>query len=98
MTPEKLAELRKIAEAATPGPWRIMDEIIQYFYDSPEYGYTNQWHDLGKYYGPRDVIKFWNIDANFIATFNPKLVLELLAELEKLKEECLTWHRNSRPG
>lgn len=24
LTPERLAELRRIAEAATPGPWRIV--------------------------------------------------------------------------
>lgn len=96
---ENLDELRKTAEAATPGPWRW----------SPE---ESHWGDCGPNLetverGPvyadgsqgalLEVIGSWGHDANgisvadedkdFIATFDPTTVLALLNRLEQAEQK-----------
>lgn len=88
-----LDDLRKIAEAATPGPWESITEA----YSS----------ELGDYLGgyipgvaERFVTEHDGVtpplspeDAKFIATFNPQKVLELLEETERLQKLVGRWER-----
>lgn len=82
-----LNELRKVAEAATPGPWEVADEGYdeRYVYDSA----------AGQMCWTPDLPGHWSLaDATHIATFDPSTVLALLdrvAELEA-KVERLAAH------
>src|SRR5690606_22319081 len=92
LTPDRLQELRRIAEAATPGPWRVN-----------KYGPTRRIMSIGAgKYGTDPVIAnvetFWSkreqekygdhgANAVHIATFDPPTVLALLDEIERLRRE-----------
>src|SRR5690606_2803878 len=92
LTPDRLQELRRIAEAATPGPWRVN-----------KYGPTRRIMSIGAgKYGTDPVIAnvetFWSkreqekygdhgANAVHIATFDPPTVLALLDEIERLRKE-----------
>lgn len=70
----ELNELRKIAEAATPGPWEAYDRGIGYeVYQSGSDWCLNS--------GQRET--FSKSDATHIATFDPPTVLALLSRLEQ---------------
>jgi len=71
-----LDTLRKIAEAATPGPWEASDRGIGY-----------EVHDASAYElnsGMRET--FTESDATHIATFDPPTVLALLSRLEQAEQ------------
>lgn len=81
MTPERIAEIRRLAEAATKGPWLIepgqkIDEI--YIVDAPTDG---------------RIARMWNgrtcreANAEFIAVARNALP-ELLDEVERLRARC----------
>lgn len=72
-----LARLRKVAEAATPGPWEVYDRGIGY-----EVHDANGCELNG---GMRET--FTEADANHIATFDPPTVLALLSRLEAAEQE-----------
>ena len=90
MTPERLAELRRIAQMATPGPWERDGRIV---YALTHYGYRNgieqrankvtisvqKGHDCSA--EEADAV------ALHIATFDPRMVLALLDEIERLRRE-----------
>ena len=90
MTAERLAELRRIAEAATPGPWRIPGAHV-FRVVAPET--QNQ----GDPYYPWAVIADADphsvdgeqaaVNACYIAAFHPPTVLALLDEIERLRRE-----------
>jgi len=91
LTVERLAELRRIAEAATPGPWDwLMSKDGQILcLITLETGHNE------------DVITTSHINAwlqvkdgakDFIPTFDPPTVLALLDEIERLMER----QRNAR--
>src|SRR5690606_24421870 len=84
LTPDRLYELRRIAEAATPGPWwadgweartkegdRFIASIAPAFQ------------------GARPDASCWEVDANIqhIAAFDPTTALALLDEIERLRRE-----------
>ena len=72
-----LTDLRKIAEAATPGPW---------VYGDNRDGLGNKLHPAkfpGKYNPIADFEYTEDEDAEHIATFDPPAVLALLARLEQ---------------
>ncbi|WJZ27846.1 hypothetical protein MOMMJLID_CDS0038 [Arthrobacter phage 1191A] len=72
-----LTNLRKIAEAATPGPW---------VYGDNRDGLGNKLHPAkfpGKYNPIADFEYTEDEDAEHIATFDPPAVLALLARLEQ---------------
>ena len=85
-----MSELRKLAEAATPGPWKVV---------FPENGDMNvEWHVNGR---AVNVVASWPgevwgesgregadmRDAVYIAAVSPDVVLRLLDEIEGLKEQ-----------
>lgn len=82
---EKYAELRKLAEAATPGPWESDDTTVSQHWSRPE-----PWLDVVNdeiacmaycYGGSVRPIERPE-DAAYIAAANPTAVLELLDRLE----------------
>lgn len=76
-----LAELRRLAEAATPGPWAIEPDC----YDGNEEMWC-AWHRLGPFVlagaNPR-------ADSLYVAAAHPQAVLALLAENERLRAALL---------
>lgn len=91
LTPERLSELRRIAEAATPGPWEVAlgsgiavcTQVVG-------------WRD-GKVVFVADCLPDDALDVaepdhrpnlDYIATFDPPTVLALLDEVEQLITKC----------
>jgi len=84
LTPERLQELRRIAEAATPGPWWVD-------------GWEARTKDGDRFIasiapafqGASPDVSCWEVDANIqhIAAFDPTTALALLDEIERLRRE-----------
>lgn len=86
-------ELKRLAEAATPGPWSVCGEV-----DSTQ-GFEivqDIWNEHGTHTGMDVVVYEWSYesdplgvirrpDADFIAAANPSAVLALIAEIERLQ-------------
>jgi len=86
LTSERLAELRRIASAATPGPWqwarsRDKGDPHAYVYagDYASEGEPDLWCEI--------VSGFPEADAKHIATFDPATALALLDRIEALEQE-----------
>src|SRR5690606_14524732 len=86
LTPERLAELRRIASAATPGPWqwagsRDKGDPHAYVYagDYASEGEPDLWCEI--------VSECPEADAQHIATFDPTTALALLDRIEALEQE-----------
>src|SRR5690606_33378837 len=80
MTSERLEELRRIAEAATPGPLTMHpcdDARYAAFVDAPHLGPD----------APELAVFLTERDARFFAEFDRDTVLELLDEIERLRRE-----------
>lgn len=75
-----LDDFRKIAEAATPGEWEAVTDGKPDFYGLPE------WRIGNPAYPPVTRAGMTRENAEFIATFNPQKVLELLARLAAVEE------------
>ena len=106
LTPLDLEELKRLAEAATPGPWTCQEGSTSY----PECDDKDFWAAVLSPNG-RDVItlyerygaknddrKDYDFDAAFIAAANPATVLSLInqiegmrAALEPFAREADTW-------
>jgi hypothetical protein len=86
VTPELLADLRKKAEAATPGPWKWKKGETSVEHGSPD--------------NDRSVVSFYELEYNengqeafeeaegnaaHIAAANPAVVLALVQEIERLR-------------
>lgn len=78
MTP---AELRRIAEAATPGPWELDKCDNRVHVD-----YVRAPNDENLI-APICSVSSPGPNAEFIATFNPQRVLELLDEIDQLRAD-----------
>src|SRR5690625_3929294 len=87
-----LDDLRKIAEAATPGPWEAVTDGKPDFYGLPE------WRIGNPAYPPVTRAGMTRESAEFIATFNPKRVLELLDENQRLQALIEPCHCDKNPG
>ena len=88
------SELKKLAEAATPGPWSMCGEA-----DGSE-GFEiiqDIWNERGTHTGKDVVVYEWSDesdplgvinrkDAEFIAAANPAVVLGLIADLDGYKQ------------
>jgi hypothetical protein len=76
ITPERIADLRKLAEAATPGPWEkqaaaIVGKGADLVFDC----------SVSMPWAPDDA------DHNYLAAVSPLVVTELLDEVERLRED-----------
>lgn len=76
------SELKRLAENATPGEWSHEQDNL-YFYED---GYTRHMMELSEGSDIGYVEQKHNSD--FIATANPKVILELIAEVESLKKDA----------
>src|SRR5690625_2664140 len=91
-----LDDLRKIAEAATEGPWEYRGDyfgVRQVPTDQHLVG-PNKYEMEGIV--PGEYIRAE--DAEFIATFNPQKVLELLDENQRLQALIEPCHCDKNPG
>ncbi|HEJ2268217.1 TPA: ead/Ea22-like family protein [Pseudomonas aeruginosa] len=73
------AELRRLAEEATPGPWGRDGLYIHTTRKEGGTTYVETWNTLA------GILRKEN--AEFVATANPKTVLALLDEIDRLKAE-----------
>lgn len=86
---DNLDNLRKIAEAATPGPWTVMDvndpgegvNFIDVHQDGKSWEVVSR--RLPDRHDDRDQM---SADATHIATFDPPAVLALLSRLEQAEQ------------
>lgn len=92
MTPAELDQLRALARAATPGPWRVEAQ-----------GHAEQ--DVARVnnleVAPPDSVELAHCadDAAYIAAVSPDVVLGLIAEVERLRlllRKSTAWHELSR--
>lgn len=87
MTPEERAELRRLAEAATPGEWAadgrdIYLGVTQWPDPDDDYNMT-YWDSAHRIY---DEGGHSEDDARWIAAANPAAILRLLDELDRLEK------------
>jgi hypothetical protein len=84
MTPTQLADLRRLAISATPGPWDAME--IRASYGEPRMSFVRK--DPGNHIAQRVAAD----DALFIAAASPDVVIALLDELERSQaSEAEAW-------
>lgn len=84
-------ELKKLAEKATPGPWHIDShgmtmtsmESFKTVFNHPTDRPSVRHEETGNLSSWRN-----DWDASYIATANPKVILEILEELESLKKDA----------
>lgn len=92
VTPERLAELRALAEAATPGPWEI-DSHTHYDVAPPAVDW--QIVDLERWRGYTNNVGFGEDEATarYVAGVSPDVVTALLDEIERLRNSSTSWPR-----
>src|SRR5690606_41470607 len=81
LTPERLQELRRIAEEATPGPWAV----------NPWQAVVDEMETLTPICGRTEEQTLAN--AQHIAAFDPTTALELLDALAAARAEAERWRR-----
>lgn len=81
MTDDDIKRLKRLAEQATPGPWRVNMKGHSYH----EVARVN---DL-EIAPPNSVeLSHWTIDADYIAAMSPSVTLALLREIGRLKADA----------
>ncbi len=90
LTSERIEELRRVAKAATPGPWewRHKSRTLHTQINRQEpykYGSVVMWQET-TVDGDRE-IEAKEEDFDYIERMDPSTVLALLAELERLRRE-----------
>ena len=94
-------ELRKLAQAATPGPWYVGTGTYECRNIYSAAAFTD---DEGFTYQPLvanaedDGINCWDANAHLIAAANPAAITELLDRLEASESECLEQARLNGMG
>lgn len=71
----KLEELKQLAETATPGPWRFVEQGMRRIENSDTEAFVCEGAALE------------SEDARFVAAANPAAILALIAEVESLRKE-----------
>jgi len=104
LTPEKRAELRRLAEAATPGPWESVPDALPRILPMVAPGsrqVRSSDPDLSSVFGHRVLVPYGFLhksDGDFIAAANPATVLSLLDALDakdaKLAELAARLHQH----
>ena len=78
MTDDDIKRLKRLAEQATPGPWRVNMK-------GHSYHEVARVHDI-EIAPPNSVeLAHWTIDAAYIAAMSPSVTLALLREIDKLR-------------
>jgi hypothetical protein len=92
--PLDLDELGRLAQAASPGPWRSWIEGRDHFAgdafvstddDNPENDAPDLYPKLTSV-GLAEWNQNWHADQDYIAAANPKTVLELIAKIRELEQ------------
>lgn len=99
LTIEQRAEMRRVAEAATPGPWEVEGEAIP-FHPKQRNEFADQGAGISFAKGKGEIVVggaqdeqggavgiLSNEDAAHIATFNPATALSLLDQLADRERE-----------
>lgn len=86
MTDEELENLKRLAQAATPGPWVTSDDGHTISSYHPERGYC-----IHMGYPDRDAFwaamhKVYEADSRYIAAANPQTILSLIEGYERMRE------------
>ncbi len=76
-------KLRELAQAATPGPWKVTKKNPYVTYQNGPDSSTQLWQPYDEYYHPGA----W-IDAEYIASADPDTMLELINEIDALRARC----------
>lgn len=96
LTPGRLRELRRIAEAATPGPW-ISPWHLE-CENAEEYGFyaANGEKVVGLFWFDGYHLECSEENARHIVTFDPTTVLAMIAEIERLRRvlEQVEWEQS----
>lgn len=95
------SELKMLAEKATPGPWHIDShgmtmtsmESFKTVFNHPTDRPSVRHEETGNLSNWRN-----DWDASYIATANPKVILEILEELESLKKDAARYHWTNIEG
>lgn len=87
----KYDELKRLAEAATPGPWSYDGSYICPARVEGETTYVETWRAIADSHHTENV--------HYIAAANPAAILELIAENERLRKDAERWKcvRNAIP-
>lgn len=92
LTPERLAELRALAAAATPGPWEAEGET-RYDYFPP----ATSWRipDLERWSVYTNDVGFGEDEATarYVAAVDPDVVTALVDEVERLRAALMVGNR-----
>lgn len=86
LTPERLAELRALAEAATPGPWTV-ESHWEPICGPRETGTTWYIPCLARWHGLPTSVHFGKDEATarYVAAVSPDVVVALFDEIERLR-------------
>lgn len=96
MTPERLAEIKSRAEAATPGPWEAELQEVEVDHDGTEYPYTGAWVPRACPWEDGDgYVHMDDANAEFIANARQDIP-DLLAEVERLREHVATLEHGNK--
>lgn len=89
-------ELRKLAEAATPGPWSVSDHEVRTsaFVRAPKFGHVCNAPVSVHNFGDGNSQDPARKNIAFIAAANPETVLALLAERDRLRELLVQYRRD----
>ena len=101
MTTPDLAELRRLAEAATPGPWESDGlEVCQHWsLPEPWHAVVNAEISCGPYcYGGSVRPIERDADAAYIAALSPAVVLALLDAAAERDELAAAWDEGHQAG
>ena len=88
ITPERLAELKRLAEAATPGPWKTIPGFNPHDVDilgdphRDKHGETHTWFATVK--GNDTSKTITKANADYFAAVSPDVVLALIAVVQAL--------------
>lgn len=77
------SELKRLAEAATPGPWAYDGSYVCPARTEDGTTYVELWRSIADCHQPEN--------TKFIAAANPAAVLALIAEVEALRKDAERW-------
>ena len=86
--PLDISALKALAEAATPGPWEVVD--IEHDNRTIEPYVVFSWDSEERRWSEEDSTLLTRANAAFIAAANPSTVLALIARIEELAMQIET--------
>jgi len=92
MTQEQINELRKLAQAATPGAWVVNDDPL--VNEGAPHLMTEDGYAIADFWGNESSLglKGNERNADYIAAANPAAILELIQQRDELLAHIPEWH------